>query len=100
MKLLVRVSKLLLLTIVFWGTSCATYIHEFNVGKGAQTGVEIKERNHYFLSGLAPGNTADPMKMAGDTADFSVRTYHSFVDGLIAGLTFGIYTPTTTVVTK
>jgi hypothetical protein len=38
--------------------------------------------------------------MAGDAKDYQVTIEHTFVDGLINALTFGIYTPTTTKVIK
>lgn len=79
-------------------SSC--YTLTYNVGNGAQTGVEIKEKNHYLIAGLAPLKTSDPVKMAGNATDYTVTIQHSFVDGLINAITFGIYTPTTTTVKK
>jgi hypothetical protein len=38
--------------------------------------------------------------MAGGAKDYTVNTQHSFIDGLIASLTSGLYTPTSTTVTK
>ena len=43
---------------------------------------------------------SDPQKMAGEAKDFEVTEVHTFVDGLIGVLTFGIYTPPTTKVQK
>lgn len=79
-------------------TSC--YSQTYTVGKGSQTGVVVKEKNHFAIYGLAVLNTSSPTEMAGDTTDYEVNTQHSFVDGLISGLTFGLYNPTTTKVTK
>ena len=79
-------------------TSC--YSHTYTVGKGAQSNVSTKEKNHYFIYGLAPGTTSSPTEMANGAKDYTVNTQHSFVDGLISGITFGIYNPTTTKVTK
>lgn len=70
------------------------------VGNGPQTGVEVKEKNHYLLFGLAPISTSNPDQMAGGQENYSVTTSHTFVDGLLNSLTGGLYTPTTTVVTK
>lgn len=78
--------------------SCYTYTH--TVGEGAQTQVEVKEKNHYFIYGLAPGKLSNPTEMAGGAADYKVTTKHTFVDGLLNAITFGIYTPTTTIVQK
>lgn len=77
-------------------TSCYTY----NVGKESQTGVEVKEKNHYLIYGLANIGQSDPVEMAGGAQDYEVTITHTFIDGLINSLTFGIYNPTTTIVRK
>lgn len=79
-------------------TSC--YTQTYMVGNGPQKGVETTEKSHYLVYGLAPVKTADPVKMAGDAKDYSVTIQHSFIDGVLNALTFGIYTPTTTKVVK
>lgn len=86
------------LAISFSITSCFTLT--YSVGQGAPTGVEVKEKNHYLIYGLAPLKTSDPTKMAGGATDYEVTITHTFIDGLIHGITFGIYTPTTTKVKK
>jgi len=88
----------LILGASFLLTSCFT--HTYNVGRGAQSGVSVTERNHYLIGGLVPLATSDPAQMAEGAQDFNVRTRLSFVDGLLSGLTFGIWTPTTTTVTR
>jgi len=87
-----------MLTITLMLSSCYTY--KYNVGAGAQVGIEVTEKNHYFILGLAPGGQSDINKMAAGAEDYSVKIEHSFIDGLINALTFGIYTPTTTTVIK
>tara|TARA_R100000005_G_scaffold96664_1_gene85722 strand:+ start:3377 stop:3619 length:243 start_codon:yes stop_codon:yes gene_type:complete len=79
-------------------TSCFTY--SVVVGEGAQTGVETKKMNHYLIYGLAPVSVADAKQMAGGAENYEVTITHTFIDGLINALTFGIYTPTTTIVKK
>ena len=79
-------------------TSCFSYTSV--VGKGAQGSTEVTKWNHYVLFGLAPVGVSDSKEMAGGATDYTVRTRQSFVNGLIAGLTFNIYTPSTTTVTK
>lgn len=79
-------------------TSCYTYTTV--VGKGAQGNSETKKWNHYVLFGLAPVGVSDAKAMAGDAADYTVTTQQSFVNGLVSAITFGLYAPTTTVVTK
>ena len=79
-------------------SSC--YTHTYMVGNGPQTGVEIKQKNHFVIAGLFPISTSNPHLMAGGAENYSVTTSHTFIDGLISALTSGIYTPTTTVVRK
>lgn len=79
-------------------SSC--YVNTFNVGKGAQSNVQVSKWNHYLIEGLAPVSVSDPQKLAGGASDYTVTIKHSFVNMLVGGITFGIYTPTTTVVTK
>jgi predicted small secreted protein len=79
-------------------TSCYTYTSV--VGEGAQGNKEIKSWNHYVIYGLAPVGVSDSKAMADGAENYTVKTEQSFVNGLISALTFGIYTPTTTTVTK
>ena len=79
-------------------TSCYTYTTA--VGNGAQSTQEITKWNHYFIFGLAPGDVSNPAELAGGVRDYTVETKISFLNGLVGGLTFGIYTPTTTVIRK
>jgi hypothetical protein len=79
-------------------TSCYTY--SYSVGNGSQTGVVVKEKNHYLIYGLAPISTSSPTEMAKGAKDYDVKIEHTFVDGLLNAITFGIYNPTTTTVTK
>lgn len=97
MKKLMKISALALL-VSFTMSSCYTYT--YNVGKGAQKGITVKEKNHYLLYGLAPIKTSNPVEMANGAEDYTVKVTHSFVDGLLNALTGGIYTPTTTKVTQ
>ncbi|MCH2214690.1 MAG: Bor family protein [Flavobacteriales bacterium] len=79
-------------------SSCYTYT--FTVGQGAQGSKEITAWNHYVVYGLAPVGVSDAAELADGAENYTVEVKHSFVNGLIAGLTFGIYTPTMTTVTK
>jgi hypothetical protein len=89
----------ILLSISFLSmASC--YTLTYTVGTGTQTGETIKKKNHYLIYGIAPLKTSDPIKMAGDAKNYQVTIKHTFVDGLLNLLTYGLYTPTTTIVTK
>ena len=79
-------------------TSCYTYTSV--VGAGAKGNESVTKWNHYVIYGLAPVGVSDSKAMANGASDYTVTTSQSFVNGLISGLTFGLYSPTTTTVTK
>jgi hypothetical protein len=79
-------------------SSCYTYTSV--VGEGAKGNREITKWNHYVILGLAPVAVSDSKEMAGDATDYEVTTRQTFVNGLVAAITFGIYTPSTTTVKK
>ena len=82
----------------FLMTSCYTYTTV--VGSGAQGSQEVKEWNHYLIGGLAPLEVSDSKAMAAGAENYTVKTEQSFVNGLVSAITFGLYAPTTTTVTK
>jgi hypothetical protein len=79
-------------------TSCYSYTSV--VGNGAQGNSQVTKWNHYVVYGLAPVGVSDSKQMANGAENYSVHTRQSFVNGLVSALTFGLYTPTTTTVTK
>jgi len=79
-------------------TSCYSYTSV--VGSGAQGSNETTKWNHYVLYGLAPVGVSDSKQMSDGAENYVVHTRQSFVNGLCSVITFGIYTPTTTTVTK
>lgn len=79
-------------------TSCYSYTSV--VGSGAQGSNETTQWNHYLIYGLIPIGVSDSKQMAAGDTDYTVHTRHSILNGLLAAITAGIYTPTTTTVTK
>ena len=88
----------LIFAIAVMMTSCYTFTA--TIGNGPQTGTKIVSHNHYLINGLAPISTANTKELVGDTKDYSITVSHSFIDGFLAMLTSGIYTPTTVTITK
>ena len=78
--------------------SCYTYTSV--VGKGAQGDTKIVKNNTYFIHGLVKTNQSNPKEMADGATNYTVETKHTFLNGLLTAITFGIYAPTTTTVTK
>ena len=93
-------SFVLIVACVFMTALSSCYKHTFAIGEGPQTGVTSQGKNNFFLFGLVPGKVTDPQALAGDAKDFEVTEVHTFVDGLLGVITFGIYTPTTTMIQK
>lgn len=87
-----------LIFLSFLLTSCYNYTSV--VGEGPQGSQEVTEWNHYIFWGLAPVGVSDSKSMAGGTNNYHVHTRMSFVNGLLSGITGGIYSPTTTTVKK
>lgn len=56
------------------------------------------EWNHHLIYGLVPldNATMNGENYAGPYSNYVVRTYTSFLNGLVYGLTWGIYAPTQT----
>jgi len=79
-------------------TSCYSYTTV--VGQGAQGSQQTKAKNHYLIGGIVPVGVSDAKQLAGEAQNYTVKTEMSFVDGLLSAITGGIYTPTTTTVTK
>lgn len=79
-------------------SSCYTYTA--TVGSGATGNSKTTSWNHYIIAGLVPVGVSNPEEMAGGTENYDIQIQRSFINGLVGGLTFGIYTPTTTTITK
>ncbi|PSR08458.1 MAG: hypothetical protein C7M88_09810 [Candidatus Arcticimaribacter sp.] len=79
-------------------TSCYSYTSV--VGNGAQGNTKVTKWNHYVIYGLAPVGVSSSKQMADGAENYTVHTRQSFLNGLISAITYGLYTPTTTTVTK
>lgn len=76
-----------------FATSC--WKHTFTVGAGAVDGQQVyKKWHHHFLFGLIGDTNVDVRKVC-PSGNATIKDQHSFVNGLIQGLTLGIYGPTT-----
>jgi Bor protein len=87
-----------LLFVLASTSSC--WVNRFDVGKGAQSNVKVRQWNHYLIGGLIPVGQSDPKQMAAGAKDYTVTIKHSFVNLLVSYVTGGIYAPTTTIVKK
>jgi predicted small secreted protein len=76
------------------------YTLSYDVGRGAQSGVEVKKQNIYLIGGLVPITTYSPKDLAGGASNYTVTITHSFMDGLLTSITAGIFAPTTIIVKK
>jgi len=90
--------NLLLVILLFSLTSCFSNLQV--VGEGSKGTTEITEKNHYLVDGLIKLKQSDTNKMADTSQNYTIHTRITFVDGLLWFFTVGIYTPTTTTITK
>ena len=90
MKCLVRGMTMMGLLVVFAGC----YEHTFTVGQGAPTGpVVYSEWHNSWLGGLIGERNLDIDQMC-PSGNATIHDEQSFLNGLVAALTAGIYTPT------
>jgi len=85
-KVLLNIAVMVSISLMM--TSCFTYTAV--VGKGSQTGVEVKGKNHYLIQGLAPMGVVDAKQLAGGAADYDLTVTHTFIDGYSTLLKFDI----------
>lgn len=79
-------------------TSCYSYTTV--VGNGGQGGEETTSWNHYLIYGLVPVGVSNPSNMNDGASNYTVHTRQTFLNGILHAITAGIYSPTTTTVTK
>lgn len=71
------------------------YKHTVHAGRGAPDGrVAYDHWEHFWIAGLIGDVRVDIQEICG-SPDATVRVRQSVLNGLVAGLTGGIYTPTT-----
>jgi hypothetical protein len=90
--------KKLALSLILTASLSSCYVSTFVVGNGATANTEQKGKNQYFLGGLITGQQADTKAMAGGKSDYTIESKFTFVDSLLNGITFGIYSPRTVIV--
>lgn len=84
----------LLMLVVFVAAGCAVHTHM--VGEGAQ-GTKTVTKRQWYAFNLAPLNEVDTNAMAGDAADYTIRTEANFVDILISIVVPAVTSRTVTV---
>ncbi len=92
--------KMMTMALAICMTLSSCYSYTSTVGKGATGAEKTTKWNHYFIEGLVPASVSDSQKLANGSENYTVHTRQTFLNGLISAITFGIYTPTTTTVTK
>ena len=91
------IAILMTCVILFLLVGCAAHIHK--IGKGAQGNNVTEERQWYVLWGLVPINDVDSAAMAGNAADYTIKTEQSALDVIINLFTSAVtvYSRTVTV---
>lgn len=94
-----RIRKVLFLAIIVVSLS-SCYSYTTVVGNGPKEFKKETKWNHFFIAGLAQGKQSNAKEMSKNATDYNVRTRHTFGNYLVSFITLGIYTPTTTTVTR
>lgn len=93
---LIKLSCVAIATLLL--SSC--YTSKVSVGDMSVDAPSIKVnsvKNHALIYGLIPLSKGyDAKTYVGNKTNYVVKYQHTFVDGLLETITFGIYTPTTT----
>ena len=74
------------------------YVQNVSVGMNPDEPMTqvAKVKNQQFIFGLVQPSQDKAENYVKDTKHFTVKTMQTFWDGVLAGLTFSIYTPSTT----
>ena len=74
------------------------YVQNVSVGMSEDEPARqvAKVKNHYFVDGLIQPKKDEAKNHVKDVHHFRMKTKITFWDGFLAGITSGIYTPTTT----
>ena len=74
------------------------YVQNVSVGMAADEPVQQvdKVKNHQFIGAIFSPTKDKAENHVKDTNHFIMKTKQTFWDGFFSGLTFGIYTPSTT----
>jgi hypothetical protein len=84
-----------LAAVLLAGTT-ACYEHTFTIGNGAPAGPIVDEEwHHHWLWGLISPNQELQLREECASPDATIEAEESFLNGLVAVLTGGIYSPTT-----
>lgn len=85
--------RLLLLCFAFFVTSCAT--QHFNlVGEKTRTVPSYEGKHHFIFWGLGQEKMVNPSEACKKNQKIeAVDTHLTFLDGLLSGITWGIYYP-------
>jgi len=85
----------ILICVVLMLGLAGCYEHTFNVGRGAPYAPVVEDNwQNFWLGGLIGHYRLDVAQMC-PSGDATIEAKQTFLNGLVAALTSGIYTPTT-----
>ena len=89
-----RTTSLLFLFCIGTCFGCATQTFMMKENPPVRPYKHTDKMQHFFISGLGQEKTLKPAEMCGGKDKiYKVQTKMTFVNWLLGGLTFGIYTP-------
>lgn len=84
--------KLIAFSLSLFLCSCATQSYNINGGGGNDPNKEVMQP--FFVGGLGQTQEMDAASICGGADKIArVESHMSFIDGLLGGLSFGVYTP-------
>jgi hypothetical protein len=84
-----------IITIILMASVTGCTYQKFQLDDKAATIPTHEGTNHFVFWGLGQTKEVDPNEVCGSRGTSSVETRYSFVDGLLTGITYGIYSPRT-----
>jgi len=81
------------LTMALTFIGCAN--QKFLIENGDQTIPTYTGTSHFIFWGIGQTNKINPNEICGTKGVSNISTEHTFVDGLLQGITYGIYYPMT-----
>jgi len=103
-----------LLSLIFV-TGCQTMVYHTNPGRGIYSGtvrahivdtIEVSQKAHYMFWGLLPISRPTIQELAEGKlqsgqilANIEIQEQNTFLDGLLAAITYGLYRPRTVTLT-
>jgi len=83
--------KIAILSLVLFATGCS--YQKFQLDDKAALTPAKEGTSHFFVAGIGQTHTIDAKAVCGDRGVRATETSYSFLNGLLTGITYGLYAP-------